>query len=147
MNISLYMEHKIAIQRELLNNFLLEFLMFLSTLSYLLAVQKLFQQFRRGRNRKYLKYVTTSILHKIKKKTSRSRKTGRQSVIKYYLVLVLVCQYFYLSVAMELIFELISLNNQVIALIQMGCVVCVVYLCIVCVSREFMTLTRHTGGC
>ena len=59
MNISLYMEHKIAIQRELLNNFLLEFLMFLSTLSYLLAVQKLFQQVSLGKNRKYLKYVTT----------------------------------------------------------------------------------------
>ena len=45
MNISLYMEHKIAIQRELLTDFLLMFLMFLSTRSYLLAVKKVFKQF------------------------------------------------------------------------------------------------------
>ena len=79
MNISLYMEHKIAIQRELLNNFLLEFLMFLSTHSYLLAVKKVLKQLSLGKNRKYLKYVTNWSHTEIKQQKSETTVTGTDS--------------------------------------------------------------------
>ena len=79
MNISLYMEHKIAIQRELLNNFLLQCLMFLSTHSYLLAVKKVFKQLSLGKNRKYLKYVTNWSHTKIKQQKSETTVTGTDS--------------------------------------------------------------------
>ena len=47
----------------------------------------------------------------------------------------------YLRVAMKMVFELISLNNQVIVLIQMRCFLCIVY-----VSREFIMPTWEVGG-
>ena len=47
----------------------------------------------------------------------------------------------YRRVAMKMVFELISLNNQVIVLIQMRCFLCIVY-----VSREFIMPTWEVGG-